>query len=99
MPQKQEEEHKLHKKRVRTEGLGSASMPITIDAEEPNIKEEPKESKEQKKLTKEQKVTRSIHNLLGNPYSNRRSSSSSTFRSHSSIRESSEHKERHDRKR
>ena len=68
--QNKEAGHKLHTKHAHTEGLGSASMPITIDGDIFRIKEEPKEAAEQKKLTRDQKETKSIHNLLANPYSN-----------------------------
>ena len=36
-PQRQEEEHKLHKKCMHTEGLGLAAIPIKLEEEDINI--------------------------------------------------------------
>ena len=97
--QTREAGHKLHKKHAHTEGLGSASMPITIDGDMFTVKEEPKETKEQKKLNKDQKETRSIHDLLANPYGNVKHSSSPSFHFQTSSKEPLDQKERQDRKR
>ena len=97
--QNKEAGHKLHTKHAHTEGLGSASMPITIDGDIFRIKEEPKEAAEKEKLTRDKKETKSIHNLLANPYSNVRRSSRSSSRSRTPSRHSSDKKERHDKRR